>query len=308
MKMKEIIDLFREESALSVRSETLRYDDCQFQALLKHFGEEYELGALTKPVVMSYIQTCKSSNNKNSTINKHLKMLYRLMRYAVENEYVDVTNELEKTYAQIYRLGTLKDDCQSYRTLSDHQTESLVNYIDSLKEDKFISLRNKIILSIMLGTGARRNEVVHIKRSNIDYDNNSIYLETTKTGITRHIYIDDVLKEQISKLIQLMDTLGYNTETEYLFISHQNKCRLTIQGVDEIFRKLKKTLGFTVTPHMLRHTFATECVENEIPLSSLQQLMGHTRLSTTQIYIHLADKRLKKDALRYNPLTTRRAV
>lgn len=305
MDLGKIIEQFEEENALNVRATTMSYDRCQFKALLSYFGYNFEIESLTKVKILAYIKECKDNNNKNSTINKHLKMIYRLMKYAIDNILITLTDEQKQQYALIYKIGTLKDDSQSYRTLSEHQVVELVEYIDSLSTKKYLQLRNKIILSLMLSTGVRRNELIHIKISNIDFENNSIFLEHTKTGFTRYIYFDDETGELIKLLIKRLNKFK-NKDRDWLFLSGQFHTQLTTMGIDEIFRKLKTTLGFQIAPHMLRHTFATECVENEIPLSSLQTLMGHTRLSTTQIYIHLANKRVKKDALKYNPLTKHR--
>jgi site-specific recombinase XerD len=300
MKVNDIIPSFLDENRLKVRATTMRYNIGHCKVLSEYFGE-LNIEDLTKHIILQYIQNCKELGHKNSTINKRITMLYRIMHYAVDNEYVDLTDEQEKNFKMIYKFGKLKDDTNSYRKLSDHQLHDLLQYIDNLPTNKFLSLRNKIILALMLSTGVRRNELINIKKDNVDMENNSIYLAVTKTGLTRYIYFDDSIKE----LLSLWFKRTAKINSEWVFISGQFHTKLTTNGIDELFRKLKKELKFGISPHVLRHTFATACVENDISLSILQQLMGHTRLSTTQIYIHMADRHIKQEAINHNPYSVR---
>ncbi|MBO99053.1 MAG: site-specific tyrosine recombinase XerD, partial [Chloroflexi bacterium] len=90
---------------------------------------------------------------------------------------------------------------------------------------------------------------------------------------------------------------------EYLFVN-KNKLKLTRQGLWYILKQIAKRLGIKenkITPHVLRHTFATHLLYNGVPLRHLQEMLGHSSISTTQIYTHLSDKFVKNEYDKFSP-------
>ncbi|MDE7213148.1 MAG: site-specific integrase, partial [Anaeroplasmataceae bacterium] len=161
---------------------------------------------------------------------------------------------------------------------------------------KDISVRNQVLVSMLLQTGVRRTEICNIKVTNVDLKNNWIYLEHTKTNSPRYIFFDDTLKEKISTLIK--------PDSVFLFTSKGN-CALSPSTLDSIFERMKKRLNIKMlSPHLLRHTFATYVLRNGGNLEEVRLLLGHASYQMTQRYLHLLQDELKLTSIRYNPMSS----
>ena len=164
--------------------------------------------------------------------------------------------------------------------------------------------RNKAILELMYATGLRISEVVDLEFKNIDFDDCIVRIigKGSKERIVPiNDYAIDALKDYINIARPCMLIKG---ENNYIFINNHGS-KMTRQGIFKMIKKecLIKGITKNISPHTLRHTFATHLLENGADLRVIQELLGHSDISTTQIYTHVSNDKLKKDYQEYFPRT-----
>lgn len=166
------------------------------------------------------------------------------------------------------------------------QIAQVLNSID----DSPRTLRTAAILETIYGSGLRASELVGLNRSDIDFEHNTIRVRG-KGGKERLLPLGSKEKLALQKYLAVR---GY-PDAEPLFLNHQGK-RLTTRSVQNIVRQaLSQIAGITATnPHALRHAFATHLLERGADLRAVQELLGHSSLSSTQVYTHLTVERLRK--------------
>jgi len=159
------------------------------------------------------------------------------------------------------------------KVLSKDEIELILNNISNLK--------HKLIIMIIYSSGLRVSEVVNLQRS--DIINNSILIRQGKGKKDRYTILSRKVKDLLIKYLCETDF-----RTKYLFEGRNGK--YTVKSVQEILKKASKSLNKNVTPHMLRHSFATHLLEQGVDIRYIQKLLGHSKLETTSIYTHVASK------------------
>ncbi len=162
--------------------------------------------------------------------------------------------------------------------------------------------RDKLILELLYGTGIRVEELVNIKKTDIDYSNRIINI-LGKGNKERTVIYGGCCEE----ILKLYLSSGYpellkDKKTEYLILNN-NGMKITTRGIRFIINNLIDNSSITtnVSPHTLRHTFATHMLENGADLLTVQELLGHASLSTTGIYTHVTNERLREVYLHSHP-------
>lgn len=165
-----------------------------------------------------------------------------------------------------------------------------------------IGIRNNLILELMYSTGVRVSELVNIKIRDIDLYNNTIKV-LGKGNKERMVIFGKQGKEALTQYLKkARDELLSNKRTDFLLINHIGN-QLTDRGVRFILDELikKACLNTHYSPHALRHTFATHMIENGAELTTVKELLGHVNLSTTGIYTHVTNERLRTVYLHSHP-------
>ena len=164
------------------------------------------------------------------------------------------------------------------------------------------SSRNKAILELMYATGLRISEVISLEFKNIDYDE-CIIRVMGKGSKERIVPVNDYAIKYLKEYIDnYRPELVKNEINNYIFLNNHGRM-LTRQGIFKMIKNyaalknIKKTIG----PHTLRHTFATHLLENGADLRVIQELLGHSDISTTQIYTHLTKEALHNEYKKYFP-------
>ncbi len=183
--------------------------------------------------------------------------------------------------------------------LSRDEVEALLSQPDTLT---VLGKRDKAILELLYATGLRVTELISLKMSNINLEIGCI--RTMGKGSKERIVpmgtkAMDSLKEYLTKSRPSFPKKG---EFSYIFLNSRGK-PMTRQGLWKIIKNyaLKAGITKTVTPHTVRHSFATHLLEGGADLRSVQIMLGHSDISTTQIYTHIARERLKEIHERYHP-------
>jgi len=160
--------------------------------------------------------------------------------------------------------------------------------IDGLKGDDFISVRNRAIFDLLYSEGLRVGELTSLKLNQIDF-NQSLIRVFGKGGKERVIPLGEKAKENLKQYLKIRDSV-VKTNEEHVFVNIRGKkiSERTIQ------RWISKLSPKKITPHGLRHSFATHLLESGADLRSIQELLGHESISTTQKYLHLNFDKLSK--------------
>ena len=185
-------------------------------------------------------------------------------------------------------------------------TDEITYMLDKLPDDIFLSkrpVRDRAILETLYATGVRCSELTHIKFNDINFDHKTILI-TGKGNKQRIVLFGNKAKEQILKYIQTerMQDIKHQ-DSEYIFITPSGT-RLNDRSLQQIMQDLSKQLPFKkiITPHKLRHSFATHLLNAGMNLRALQELLGHSSLSTTERYTHVTTKDLKELYHTMNPM------
>lgn len=192
---------------------------------------------------------------------------------------------------------------QVKRTLPDFLTVIEVEKLyRSVSENDMYELRDKSIFELLYSCGLRISEAVELKTENVDFVNRIVKVKG-KGNKERFVPMGDEAIRIISKYMQESRPMILGNRTsEYLFISKKGPI-LNRKSVWRLLKGYVDRAGIkkNITPHTLRHSFATHLLENGADLRSVQEILGHMDISTTQIYTHLARRKLKEVHKRYHP-------
>lgn len=255
------------------------------------FNKKLDYKKITYSEILNYIKYLKEGlNYSNSSINRHLSALRSFYNYLLRENIV-TTNpyKLIKGPKQPLRLP-------NYLKYSEFET--MIKACD----DTPLGIRNKCLLEVLLATGARINEVTNIKGLEIDLKAQEIKVHG-KGNKERICYFGVHCKESIKDyLTNSRIELLNGKKSEYLFINHIGT-KLTPRGVRTIIDSIikKACLQHKVTPHTFRHTFATMLLNEGCDLKSVQELLGHANMSTTSIYTHVTNDKIKEVYLHTHP-------
>lgn len=207
-------------------------------------------------------------------------------------------SSLKGFYKYLGRMGKVTSNPFSYVTLpkKEKKLPQYLNYnemmeiFDCIDITSLLGLRNRLIMELLYATGVRVSELVNIKINLIDLDNKSIQV-TGKGDKTRIVFFNEVTKKYIGKYL---DESNLVRKTDYL-IMNSNGRQITTRGIRLILNKVISETSIIkhIHPHTLRHTFATHLLNNGCDLLTVQELLGHSSISTTGIYTHVTTEHIK---------------
>jgi integrase/recombinase XerD len=149
------------------------------------------------------------------------------------------------------------------------------------------NIKHKIIISLLYSSGLRLQELVNLKRRDINHEHNIVTIRKGKGKKDRITIIADSLKID---LLKYYSTYTFTTQ----YVVEGRKGKYTKKSVQEVVKKAGKKIKVNVTPHMLRHSFATHLLEQGVDIRHIQKLLGHANIETTQVYTHVATHHLRK--------------
>jgi tyrosine recombinase XerC len=225
-----------------------------------------------------FLAQLKGRNLKPRTVSRKLSSLRSFFKF-LQREGVIKANPAKL-------LVTPKLDKPLPHFMSEEET---VQLIESPKSGKTNSPRDKAIFEILYSTGIRVSELVGLNVDDVDFIGNIIKV-MGKGKKERIVPIGD---QALNALKEYMD--GCKAANKFVF-ANKGGTRLSDRSVRNIINKyiLEQAMAQHVTPHMFRHSFATHLLNHGADLRSVQELLGHVNLSTTQIYTHLTTDKLKK--------------
>ena len=222
-------------------------------------------------------------NDNNTSINRKLSSLRGFYKY-LANENIVKTNVFSL-------VNGPKRSKKLPRYFEYNELEELFNVPDIRTP---LGQRDLLILEMLYATGVRVGELVNIKVSDIDLGRKNIIIlgkGNKERFVTYGEYCEDILKTYLKDGRLVLNV----KETDYLFLNN-NGGRLTDRGVRFILDKLiqKTSINKNISPHMIRHSFATHLLNEGCDLLTVQKLLGHESIKATQIYTHVTTDRLKE--------------
>ena len=233
--------------------------------------------------IINYLEYLHTINKKSSTISRHLASIRLFYQYLAKSKIVkeDPTKGIQSP----------KIEKKAPSVLSSQEVSLL---LDQPKGEDLKSIRDKAMLEIAYATGMRVTEIISLNISDIDLTNSSV---TCKTENKQRII--PLGKMSLHALQEYMETARLNMikdDNEQALFVNVNGKRLTRQGFWKIIKYYKEQAHISkeITPHVLRHSFATHLLQNGADLKSIQSMLGHSDISSTQVYMQFQDDSLKK--------------
>lgn len=248
---------------------------------------------VTKFDVHVFMSELYDKNLKMSSISRKVSSLRSFYRFLARNGYA---KDDPFTYVQIKH-----NPRKLPRFFYEKELELL--FQETRRTDK-LSIRDNALLETLYSTGMRVSECTSLCLGDIDFDLKTMILHG-KGRKDRYVpfgsYCYDSLKNYLEKSRKPL-MAKYQKEHEYVFVNHHGD-PLTAAGVTYILDQIMKrsSLSSTIHPHELRHTFATHMLKNGADLRAVQELLGHSSLSTTQIYTHVTPEHLQRDYRKFFP-------
>ncbi len=245
---------------------------------------------VTLKIVNDYLKELGKTGLKSRTIARHTTSIRELHKYLFKIH--KVKNNIMENFTSI-KLGKYLPTVL--------QEDEMVKILD-VELDNAFKYRDKAMLELMYGDGLRVSELVNLSIYSVDFDNDIILIEG-KGSKERIVPLNPYAKDALNNYLDVRNSLlkRKNGDTDKLFLNNHGK-GISRQGFNFILKNIleDKEIKTHATPHTLRHTFATDLLNNGADLKSIQTLLGHEDIATTSIYTHVVNNKLKDDYIKYN--------
>lgn len=256
--------------------------------------------------IYKYLEYMESKNISNA-LDISYNNLLNYLKYLDDNKY-EVSSVARKIVSikafhkylsenyKVIDISTKINTPRFYRKLPNILTIEEVDNLLDIKLDTPFDYRNKAMLELMYSSGVRVSELINLELSDIDLNNN--YVRCFGKGSKERIVpIGEYSSKYLSIYInEYRDSMKKGYYTEKIFLNNHGK-EMTRQGFFKIIKKIAKDkdINKNITPHMLRHSFATHLLNNGADLRTIQEMLGHSSISTTQIYTNVTNDILKEN-------------
>ncbi|MBQ9318909.1 MAG: site-specific tyrosine recombinase XerD [Bacilli bacterium] len=256
----------------------------------KEFNGNMTLLNINKDTITSYLKYLHEQHMNERSIARNISSLKSFYKYLIINKIVK-QNPLECISSP--KLG---------KKLPNTLSEDEINQLLNIKLIDSYSFRNKAMLELMYATGLRVSELVNLKVYDVNLEE-ALVKTMGKGSKERIIPIGDYALNALKIYINdYRSTLFKREVNDYLFLNNHGK-PMTRQGFFKIIKKLALEQGIKkdFSPHTLRHSFATHLLSHGADLRIIQELLGHSDVSTTQIYTHMSNEQLEETFKKYHP-------
>ena len=239
--------------------------------------------------IKNYLKYLKDNKHNERSIARNTSSLRSFYKFLIINKHVK-TNPMEN-------ITSIKLS----KKLPDILTIDEINKILDIKITDNYSVRNKAMLELIYAAGLRVSELINLKTYDIDTLEN-IVRTMGKGNKERIIPIGEYATNALNSYLSIRYTFLKKEINDYLFLNNHGK-KMTRQGFFKIIKKLAQdnNIKKDISPHTLRHSFATHMINNGADLRTIQELLGHSDISTTQIYTHVSTEKLKNTFENYHP-------
>ncbi|MFY9258576.1 MAG: site-specific tyrosine recombinase XerD [Dethiobacteria bacterium] len=239
---------------------------------------------VNRDLVTRYLLSLKEAGRAASTISRNVASIRSFFNFLVQEDLI------EDNPAQLVKAPRIEKKLPRVLT-----TEEVDRLLQQPRDDGQAGLRDKAMLELLYASGIRVSELVSLNVT--DFSPEVGYLRCRGKGMKERIVpvgsvavkcVNEYLHNGRQKMLK-------RKEEKALFLNHHGR-RLTRQGLWKILKKYARQseLNGEVTPHTLRHSFATHLLENGADLRSVQEMLGHSDISTTQIYTQIAQRKIRE--------------
>lgn len=278
------------EKGLSANTlKSYNYEINLYQTYLEDKLSIIDIEKVSKEDIESYLKYCYLKNEDSKTISHKITTIYNFHNY-------------------LLREKVIKDNQAEFidrPKLAKHLPYTLtVNEIDKLLDIALVTVfdyRDKAMLELMYGTGLRVSELVSLTVYDVDFYNTFLRIKG-KGSKERIVPINNASLKYLKLYLDRRCLLLKKKTSDELFLNARGE-GISRQGFFKNLKKIlaKKGMPTNISPHSLRHSFATHLIENGADLRSVQTMLGHSDITTTKIYTHISNEKVTKDYLINHP-------
>ena len=246
---------------------------------------------ITKDEIRSYLKYLDQLKYSKTTISRILSTLRHFYQYLMINKIINVN--------MFKQIRNPKKDKHLPNFL---QSDELQKIFDSINLETPLGIRNRLIVELLYASGLRVSELTNLTLDNINISAKEIKV-LGKGSKERIVFFGDYAKKYLELYLEeSRPYLETNKKTRKLLLNN-NGDPISTRGIQLVIDNIVRdaSLKHNISPHVLRHTFATDLLNNGADLKSVQELLGHSSLSTTQIYTHITNDRLRSVYLKAFP-------
>lgn len=290
-KINKFIEYLEYEKGYSNKTIISYEKDLELFNIFLKENKILKIEEITHNIIRKYLSLLHDKKYTSASISRKISTLRTFFKYALKQNYIK-TNPMTL-------ISNPKKEKKLPKYLKYEEIERLLNCIDiSTKE----GIRNRLIIELLYSTGIRVSELINIKLKDIKIKEKQITI-LGKGNKERIVLFGNEAKKVLGQYINIYrDEFKGNVNNQYLLINKKGK-QLSTNKIELIVKEVLKqsALKLNISPHTLRHTFATHLLDSGADLKSVQELLGHENLKTTAIYTHISNERLKNVFLKSHP-------
>ena len=284
----------------------------RFFSFTEASGDSEMLEALTPSVIRSYeVHLMDACGMDPRTVNLHLSVLSGFCRYLMKDGRLGSNParmvsrpKTEKRLPVFYREDSMKEYFDSTDCYASEENLELISGNDKVSKDMYSRRLGRMIVSILYSTGIRRSELIGLNVGSVDFSRRTMKV-IGKGDKAREIPLVPSLCKEISLYLQTVETMEgrRRTASEPLLVTVKGS-RLYPVFIDRTIKSELGQIGSITgrkSPHVLRHSLATELLNEGSDLNSIKELLGHSSLAATQVYTHNSIEKLKKVYVNAHP-------
>lgn len=260
-------------------------DLCEFSNFI-----DKDVLLVDKKDIKAYLNYLFTNNNKSSTVSRKISTLKSFYKYLkikkikLDNPTISIKYpKKEKNLPKFIQYNELEE------------------LLKRSKEGPY-GLRNNLIIELLYDSGIRVSELVNIKLSDIDFDYKRIKIHG-KGSYQRYAFYGSECEELLNEYINTLRRQLLDNKSSEMLILNKNGVKITPRGIAKIIDSILKStsIKLKISPHTLRHTFATHLLDNGCDIRSVQEMLGHKSINSTEVYTHVSSERLKEVYFKCHP-------
>ncbi|MBQ7097226.1 MAG: site-specific tyrosine recombinase XerD [Clostridia bacterium] len=253
---------------------------------IREFAEELEkknigIENVSGATILDYLVTLQKNGKSASTVSRNLASIRSFFHY--------LQNEKIVSQDPTFNIHSLKAERKLPQVLTGEEVERLLNQPDT-RDAK--GCRDKAMLELLYATGMRVTEMIELKMSDVDMEVG--YINCNQGKKMRVIPVYSIAKKAVKTYIETARSQFVKDSSEDNLFVNYSGTKMTRQGFWKIIKQYAAAANIKkdITPHTLRHSFATHLLENGADLRSIQEMLGHADISSTQVYANVVKKQL----------------
>ena len=294
MKIEDFLDYLQYERNRSERTVRAYADDLKsFEGFFKNMDGQLSWESVDSDVIRDWMESMMDKGNTATSVNRRLSAVRSLYRFALSRGYVsrDPAHAVSGPKCQKVLPQYLRE--KEMNTLLDEQ----------MWEDRYIDVRARTIILLFYSTGIRLSELIGLDDADVDFAEQQLKV-TGKGDKQRILPFGTELSEALRVYMARRDA-EVERKDSAVFLTAKGVRMNSQQVRDEVRHHLSRVSTLKKrTPHVLRHTFATAMLNHEAGIESVKKLLGHSKLSTTEIYTHTTFEQLRQAYAKAHPRET----